>query len=296
MKRMLAALALALSLGLASPALAHNFWINLNESFAHPPGHVTTLLGFGHVIPMDDLLTGDHGVIRLRDYSLVGPDGRVASLGLPSPKAEPKQKTPLGLVVQGGDLGLRKITLTGSTQPGTYQVAAQSQPTFFTMYLDPQGKKRMSPKTMDTLPRGSKVLASMKYQSFAKAFFAVKQWSDPKPLGHDLELMPLTDLSRARAGQVVRFKVTFRGKPVTSGFQGIETMTCTSNTFGGPDRFQLSAYLMDGVAQFRLPSAGQWVANVYIHRKTADDPGFKDLQGKCTDVYIAGAIGFTVKP
>jgi len=294
MKRLVMALALVLSL--ASPALAHNLWVNLTESFAHPPGHVTTLLGFGHVMPFDDLLTSDHGVIRLQTYSLVGPDGRAVDLRLPSAKVEPKQKTPLNLTVQGGDLGLRKIALTGQTTPGTYQVAAKSHPLFFTMYVDAQGKKRMAPKPMDALSGAKQVFASMKYQSFAKAFFAVKEWSQPQALGHDLELMPLSDLSQVRVGEVVRFKVTFQGQPVTSNIQNIETMTCESNTFGVPDGFHLAAYIMNGVAQFRMPTAGQWVANIYYHRKVADDPRFKDLRGKCKDVYIAGSIGFTVKP
>ena len=40
----------------STQAMAHTLWINLYESFAHPPGHAIVSLGWGHTVPMDDLL------------------------------------------------------------------------------------------------------------------------------------------------------------------------------------------------------------------------------------------------
>ena len=296
MKRILTALTIAVMLVWSAPASAHTLWVNLTESFVHPPGHVTAILGFGHCLPLDDLLTGDAGVIRLKNYLLVDPQGQSVDLGLPSAKVDPKQDTDMGLSVQKGDLGLRKIALSGTPKPGTYQVAAQSQPTFFTMYLDKKGKQRMAPKPMDAVKDAGKVLASMKYISYSKAFFAIKQWSEPKPLGYDLEIIPLTDLSKVRQNELVRFRVTYKGKPLSISASDILSMTCDSNTFGGPDGFRLSCYIINGQAQFRIPTAGQWVANIYLHKRVPGNPELADLQGKCTDVYIAGSVGFTVKP
>lgn len=296
MKKLLAITALVTALFAAQPASAHNFWVLLNESFAHPPGHVTSLLGFGHVLPVDDLLTSEAGVIKLASYQLVGPQGTKVDLGLPDAAVQPKKQTALSLSVQSGDLGLRKIGLTGKQKPGTYQVVAQTQPMYFTMYVDKNGKKAMAPKPMDQIKNASRVLSSMKYQSYAKAFFAVKNWSKPRPMGHDLEIMPLDDLSQVRQGDLVRFNVTYKGQPVNVSMGNIQTMTCASNVFGGPDKFHLAAYIVNGEAQFRMPAAGQWVANVYYHLSVPGNHQLKQMQGKCKDIYIAGTVAFTVKP
>lgn len=272
------------------------FWINLTESFNHPPGHVTSMLGFGHVLPVDDLLTGDFGTINIDKYELVAPDNSRFDLGLPDLSSAPVRKSPSGMAVDSGDLGLRRISCTDSSAKGTYQVVAQSKPIFFTSYLDKNGKQRMAPKSMDAIEDLKTVLMSMKYETYAKSFYALGPWTDPNPLGYDLEIMPLDDLSSVRVGDLVRFKVTFKGKPVNISEKAINSMTCVSNTFGGPDKFQLESYLVDGVAQFRLPTAGQWVANVYLKQEVANDPALKDLKEKCTLVYTAGTVSFTVKP
>jgi uncharacterized GH25 family protein len=136
------------------------------------------------------------------------------------------------MTAQCGDMGIRKLSLTDKTKPGTYQVAVTSKDNFFTMYLDKKGKQKMVTKPLDEVKGVEKVLFSVKYKSFAKAFTAVKKWTDPKPLGFDLELMPLTDLSNVHVGNMVHFDVSFMGKPLSVKGDRIESMTATSNTFG----------------------------------------------------------------
>ncbi len=298
MKRLftlIVAVPLALLL-LSAPAAAHGLWINLNESYAHPPGHALITLGWGHSVPLDDLLVSGHGVISLEAFDLYAPDLKRTALEKPSPKQFEVVPAAGGLTVEKGDLAVRKLTLTDKTVAGTYQVACQSEPTFFTMYLDGKGKRKMAPKPMDAIEGAKQILASFKYQSFAKAYTAVKKWTAPKPLGHALEIMPAGDLSDVHAGDLVSFEVTFNGKPVSSGAQGMYYLTATSNTFGGPDGFFLSAYLMGGKAQLRLPTAGPWVANVYIQQQVKPEAGMDELVGKCTAVYDAASLSFHVKP
>ena len=54
--------------------------------------------------------------------------------------------------------------------------------------------------------------------------------------------------------------------------------------------------VMNGKAQFRMPAAGQWIANIYYSERVAENPALKDLKGKCTMVYTAASITFNVKP
>jgi uncharacterized GH25 family protein len=63
-----------LLIAFSSQAMAHTLWINLYESFAHPPGHAMVSLGWGHVVPMDDLLVSEAGPLQLATYELVDPD------------------------------------------------------------------------------------------------------------------------------------------------------------------------------------------------------------------------------
>ena len=285
-----------LLIAFSSPAMAHTLWINLYESFAHPPGHAMVSLGWGHVVPMDDLLVSEAGPLQLATFDLIDPALNRTALPMPVLKMEDVINTSSGMTAQCSDLGIRKLSLTDKTKPGTYQVAVTSKDNFFTMYLDKKGKQKMVTKPLDQVKGVGKILTSIKYKSFAKAFFAVKKWTDPKPLGFDLEIMPMTDLSKVHVGDVVPFQITFMGKPFSCGPGGIEYITATSNSFGGPDGFFLSAYIMNGKAQFRMPSAGQWVVNVYVKQDVTSESDLKELVGKCTTVYYAGTISFNVKP
>ena len=280
----------------SSQAMAHSLWVNLYESFAHPPGHSMVSLGWGHAVPMDDLLVSEASSIQLATFDLIDPDqGRTA---LPMPDLEMKKpiRTGSGMTVQSGDLAIRKLSLTDKTKPGTYQVVVVSKESYFTMYLDKKGKRKMVTKPLDEVKGAQKILTSIKYKAFAKAFFAVKKWTDPEPLGHALELMPMTDLSNVHVGDVVPFQITFMGKPFSCGADTIEYITATSNSFGGPDGFFLSAYIINGKAQFRMPAAGQWVVNVYVRQDVTSESDLKELVGKCTTVYYASTISFNVKP
>jgi uncharacterized GH25 family protein len=285
-----------LLIALSSPVMAHTLWINLYESFAHPPGHAMVSLGWGHVVPMDDLLASKDGTIQLATFDLIDPDLNKTALPMPVLKMENVIETSSGMTVQCGDLGIRKLSLTDKTKPGTYQVVVTSKENFFTMYLDKKGKQKMVMQPLDEVKDAHKVLFSVKYKSFAKAFMAVKKWTDPKPLGFDLELMPITDLSNVHVGNLVPFEISFMGKPLSSGADSIQYLTATSNSFGGPDNFFLAAYIMNGKAQFRMPAAGQWVANVYVKQDVTPESNLKELVGKCTTVYYAGTISFNVKP
>jgi uncharacterized GH25 family protein len=285
-----------LLIAFSSPVMAHTLWINLYESFAHPPGHAMVSLGWGHAVPMDDLLVSEAGSISLATFDLIDPELNRTALPMPETKMEDVIETTSGMTTQCGDLGIRKLSLTYKTKPGTYQVVATSRVDFFTKYLDKKGKQKMVTKPLDEVKDASKVLFSVKYKSFAKAFMAVKKWTDPKPLGFDLEIMPLTDLSNVHVGDLVSFQVTFMGKPIVISPKNVIYLTATSNSFGGPDNFFLAAYIMNGKAQFRMPSAGQWVANVYVKQDVTPESNLKELVGKCTTVYYAGTISFNVKP
>lgn len=282
--------------GFSSSARAHMLWINLYESFAHLPGHTIVSLGYGHTIPMDDLLVSEGATLRLATYELVDPDlGRTQ---LPKPSTENKEglKTNSDIIVHTGDLGIRKLSLTDKTKPGTYQVVAISKSDFYTLYKNKKGKRKWEIKPMNEIEEAEKIIHSVNYKALAKAFFSVKNWTDPKPLGLDLEIIPKTDLSNVHVGDVVQFQTNFMGRPFSSKPNKLERITAISNSFGGPDGFFLAANIYRGKAQFRMPAAGQWVVSVGLMQEVTSEGDFKELVDKCTAIGYVSSISFNVKP
>ena len=292
MKR-LRPLALLVCLLLPSQAAAHTLWVNLYQSNAHPPGHVLSIIGWGHTLPLDDLL----GEISLKSYTLVDPNQETTELELPKPAPDSSQKIKAGLTVHNGDLGIKKISLSEKTTPGTYQVLIEANDSYYTKFLNQKGRMKWEFKPMDEVKGAKKLLAGMRFKAFAKSYFSVGKWTQPSPLGLDLEVIPRTDLSDVHVGDLVEFDILFRGKPLTtSPEQSIEYITATSNTFGGPDGFALSSLIFGGKGHFRMPTAGQWMVNVYTRQEVTPDSNLKHLVGKCTVSLYASTISFNVKP
>ena len=82
-KRFTALFTLTALMAFSTNVLAHSLWVNLNESFAHPPGHAISSLGWGHVVPMDDFLMSEAGAVTIERYDLVGPDNSKTTMPLP---------------------------------------------------------------------------------------------------------------------------------------------------------------------------------------------------------------------
>ncbi|SDU29427.1 MULTISPECIES: DUF4198 domain-containing protein [Desulfobacula] len=275
---------------------AHSLWVNLNESFSHPPGHVISSLGWGHSVPMDDFLMSKGGAVTIERYDLVGPDNSKTAMPLPVIKQEKVFESKTGMNIVTGDLGLRKISLTEDTQPGTYQVIAESKATFFTGYVDKNGKVKMTTKPMDKIKGAKKFNYSTRYKAVAKSYMGIKKWTQPMPAGHELELMPTCDLSNVRAGGIVSFEASLNGKKLNCDMDGMNYLLAKSNTYGVPDGFMLSAYIMDGKARVRIPTAGEWVVIVMVQKEVTPENELKDLVGKCTMVHYGATVSMNVKP
>lgn len=283
-------------IGISTSAAAHSLWVNLNESLAHPPGHAITSLGWGHSVPLDDFLASEAGNVNIVRYDLVSPDNKISNIPLPLITKEKIANAKSGMTIQAGDLGIRKLSLTKKTKPGTWQVIAESDATYFCQYIDKKGKVKMLTKPMDEIKGAKQFNFSCRYKATAKSFMGIEKWTNPKPAGHDLELMPTCDLSNVRAGDMISFEASLKGKKLNCDMNGMNYLMATSNTYGGPDKFSLCSYIMDGKAQIRVPTAGQWVVSVMVRKEVTTDNELKELVKKCKTVYYGATISLSVKP
>ncbi len=280
---------------LVSMAQAHSVWINTFEATAHQPGHVMVSLGWGHTLPMDDILNSPNGAMQVADFDLIAPDMRRTRLQKPSSQISKPFVDTDNFDIFTGDLAVQKVAFKKDTIPGVYQFVLASQPNFYTQYLDKQGKPRLKLKPKNEIKDIDKVLMAVKFEAFAKSYATIGKWTQPKPLGHALEIIPRTDLSDVHVGDLVEVDVLFCGNPLSATAKSIDYITAHSNSFGQSDGFALFSYLMDGKAQFRVQSAGQWMISVTHKDDVTKDGPLKDLVGKADQVYHAASLTFSVK-
>lgn len=288
--------------------MARKMWINVYDSFAfhkkgsleHPPKHFNVSLGMGHVLPVDDFLENMDESIPLETYDLIDPNLKKIALPMPVKMEQSIIRTNTGMTIECGDIAARKISLSDETEPGTYQVAATSKASFFTMYVDEKGEQNWTFKPLNEMNGVGNILFSSKVQYCAKAFLKVGNWTKPKPIGYVLELTPLTDLSDVHIGDPVSFEAIFMGKPFTCTTDTVEYMYAKSNTFGGEaggdiEGFFLAAYIVNGRAQFRMPTAGQWLITVFAFKDVTLENDLKELADQCSKVYFTSTVTFNVR-
>ncbi len=276
-----------------SLAFAHTFWVNTFDSQAHQPRHVLVTLGYGHSFPLDDLLKD----LTLKSFTLYDPELEATALPLPVARQAATIKLDNDLQIVSGDLAARKIILGKDSPTGVYQVSAESKDNYWTYYIDEKGRQRWATKPMNEVTGAKEIIRGMRYHPFAVSYFTVGKWQTPKSLGQELEIIPMTDLSNVHAGDLVQFKVMFMGKELTTDPSlSIEYITAKSDAFGGTEKFALSSMLVEGKGQFRIPTAGNWLVNVYTRQDVTKDNALKHLADKCTTVLYSSSVTFTVKP
>ncbi|WP_321414647.1 DUF4198 domain-containing protein [uncultured Desulfobacter sp.] len=280
----------------ASFAHAHMFWVNVFESDAHQPPHAMVSMGWGHTLPMDDILTDPNSArIGVEKLELYDPALKKTDLIKIKSKITEAEVTNEHFDIFPADLAAQKIALKKDSLPGVYQIGAISKATCYTHYIDNKGRYRIKHKSKDELDNIKEIKGSLKNQSFAKAYITLGKWTNPKPLGHKLEIIPLTDLSNVHVGDMVGVKVLFYGEPQSTSLKNNIYITAGSNTFGLDEGFNLQSFLVEGKAQFRVQSKGQWIINTMKGEDVTKDGKLKDLYGKVDTVYHTASLTFNVK-
>lgn len=281
-----------LLLGCMAPfANAHMFWINSFKSDAHKPPHAMVSLGFGHSIPMGDILTSPNSArMNVEKFELIDPNSNKTELIKVKLKNTEAEITNKNFDVFPADLAVQKIALKKDSQQGVYQLGAMSKENFYTTYIDTKGRDRIKLKPKDEIDNIKQVKGSFKNQSFAKSYITVGKWEKPKPLGHKMEIIPLTDLSSVKVGDMVEVEVLFYGKPQsTTGENNVDIRA------GIGKGSTLHSNLINGKAKFRVQSKGQWIISTFKGEEVTKEGKLKDLYGKASIVYHTATLTFNVK-
>lgn len=84
-----------------------------------------------------------------------------------------------------------------------------SKPYQWSLWKDKRGRVRWGDKALNEIKNAREVFISRVFHYYGKAILLIGKWSEAKPLGHELEIIPITDLSQVKTGDEVTFKVLF---------------------------------------------------------------------------------------
>ncbi len=299
MKKIYTFLILLTGLLVSSPALAHNFYVNITKSMAHPPGSIITNIGWGHALPMDDFFQGN----TLLSYSIYDPSLKKMDFpfdpntnsGAEGNKGKEFPEFPGGKML-AGDAFCRKLFFQKDAPQGTYQLAAVMEKTQFSVWINKKGQKKWGRLYLNEIKNAQDIKSCINFQSFAKAFVSVGKWTEPKPLGHELELIPLTDLSQVRVGDEVTFKVLLLGKPVQPDKNGQPDVKAYGECYGADGSYGLRGGIFNGMAKIRVTAPGRWLATVNVRKPVNKENGPKELIGKALTTGYNASATFFVRP
>ena len=253
----LSKLLLISSLG-ASTLFAHGLWLNSFETKSHGANLVTVGFGTGHNLSIEDSISDR---VKFESFDLTTPNGKVIALKKPLKGLADIYKSD-SLSIVDSNLAMQKIVLADESEAGTYSANFATKKGIFTKYIDSKGETRFSTKPKEKVRDLKELVFSKKFVTFGKTYFVNKQWSEPKSVGHDLEILPLTDISKLQVGDKIELQVLYKGKELESGF-------VTAKNALSKNENALYSAIRKGKAKFTLTNNGQWQFNIK-HTKKAE--------------------------
>jgi hypothetical protein len=245
-----------LVLACAWPVSAHDSWLVASRNLAPQPGRVRVAFITSEHFPDSEYATKPE---RILEWTV--------RLG--------KSKRPVtGFRIEGKELAAQ-VPLD---RPGVHVVAARLHPHFiqfdadhFEAYLAQEYAREAAAARHARGER--KKPGRMYYGKLTKTF--VQVGDEPtddykKPVGHALEIVPLSNPCRWRVGSEVAVRVLYEGKPV-AGF-------CVSSGYGGlaPHTFAQNVFTdSKGIARFKLTRPGLWFIRVHHIRRVGDEEKIK---------------------
>jgi uncharacterized GH25 family protein len=238
-------------------ASAHDMWIEVRDYTPHTGEEVTMTLGYGHYLPAREFLPQDY----LDEIYVLNPKAK---------KIDVKKYSEVEYKV---DAELKPA--------GSYLVVAAQKGRFWTKTTEgyQSGKSK----------KGLKDVISCTYSAkFGKAIVNMGKGGEgviSKPVGHELEIIPLKDPAALRVGDPLPVKILFREKPVKN-HQVLATYVGFSrdkNTFAYATKTNAQ-----GVAVIKMLSAGAWL--VATHQKDS----YPDIS-ECDTYSLAASLTFEIQ-
>jgi uncharacterized GH25 family protein len=197
---------------------------------------------YGHHVPVDDGLRAN----KLKSVRVHTPSGEVREITVRN------------------ETGLHSYMVTYDV-PGTYVLTAETNPGYYTVYIDKKGRTHHTIKSKsDIADQAKEVKMSLYGKQYTKTYVVCGNPAEafPARVGLPLELVPLQDISTLLVGDVLKLKVYFNGKP----YAGQGSWDATYNGFSteAEDNYYTRKTISNDTFRVFIPHSGRWFVRYFI--------------------------------
>ncbi len=208
---------------------------------------------YGHRVPVDDGLRGK----KLESLRIHTPAGEVREM-------EVRDETGLHSYMVEYD------------KPGTWTLSAETNPGYYTVFVDEKGAERhaIKPKSA-VLDKAKEIKTSLLSKQYTKTYVVCETPSGefPSRIGLPLELVPAKDVFELKAGEDLELKIYFNGNPYTG--KGNWDATYSGFSTESEDYFHPATEIAGDTIRIPLPNTGRWFVR-YSIKIEAEGEDLKD--------------------
>ncbi len=208
---------------------------------------------YGHRVPVDDGLSGK----KLKSLRIHNPAGEAREM-------EVRDETGLHSYMVEYD------------KPGTWALSAETNPGYYTVFIDEKGAERhaIKPKSA-VLDKAKEIKTSLLSKQYTKTYVVCETQSGefPSRIGLPLELVPAKDVFELKAGEDLELKIYFNGKPYTG--KGTWDATYSGFSTESEDNFHPATEISGDTIRIPVPNTGRWFVR-YSIKIEAEGEDLKD--------------------
>jgi uncharacterized GH25 family protein len=257
--------------GLASYAHSHTLFIQSSRFYVHEGKSSPLFFCYGHHIPVDDGLRPE----KLKSVRVYEPGGDVRKIDIRN------------------EICLHSY-MVDYDEPGTYVLAAETTPGFYTVYMDKKGRERHTIKPQSAVAdQAEEIKLSLYSKQYAKTYVACEKSSAefPERIGQVLELVPIKDISGLKPGEDLELKIYFKG----ALYKGTGTWDATYNGFStySEDYFYPKNQVSGDTLRISVPRPGRWFVRYSVKADATGPDREKYLEEKQTATLVFEVPGKT---
>lgn len=248
----------------AEIALAHSMFIQSGRHRVDEGKKTPLFFCYGHHFPVDDGVRSK----KLVAITVHDPEGEVFAF---SPRADTCLQS----------------QMVEYEKPGIYVLSAETNPGFYTKWVDKKGRNRSSIKPMSAVKdKASKIEKSLYSKQYAKTYVRCGESNGKFQgfVGLPLELVPMQDPTTLKPGETLTLQVYRDGKPYTGAGQW-------DATYGGYSTESEDLALprqtsQGGTISVPFDHAGRWFIRYFIKTAATPDKSDEYLQLKQTATLV----------
>ncbi|MBI9090089.1 MAG: DUF4198 domain-containing protein [Desulfobacterium sp.] len=259
-------LAIAACIFFASSAFGHTLYIQSSRYHVHEGKQSPLFFCYGHHIPVSDGLRAK----KLNNIKVHTPQGAVREIDI-------RDETSLHSYMVDYDT------------PGTYVLTAETNPGYYTIYIDKKGREHHVIKPKNRVKdKAQKIITSLYCNQYTKTYVVCDTPSPkfPARVGLPLELVPTKDISTLKPGETLELTVWSNGKP----FNGEGSWDASYNGYSteAEEMFYKKTTVANGeTLKVPITQSGRW----FIRYSTNIDATGKALNA-CNQLKQAASLVF----